>query len=58
MPPKLPLDQVIQGDCLDILSRLQSESIDLVFADPPYNLQFYQELWRPNLTKVEVVNDE
>lgn len=54
----LPLDQIIQGDCLDILKTLPEKSIDLIFADPPYNLQLSQELWRPNLTKVDAVNDD
>ena len=54
---KLPLDQVIQGDCVEILADLPSESIDLVFADPPYNLQLQNDLWRPNHTKVDAVNE-
>jgi modification methylase len=48
---------VIEGDCLDILPALPERSIDLVFADPPYNLQLNQELWRPNMTRVDAVND-
>jgi len=54
---KLPLDQIIQGDCVEILNSLPEKSIDLIFADPPYNLQLSQELWRPNLTKVDAVDD-
>jgi len=54
---KLPLDQILQGDCIEILNSLPEKSIDLIFADPPYNLQLSQELWRPNLTKVDAVND-
>ena len=53
----LPLDQIIHGDCLDMLARLPERSVDLIFADPPYNLQLQQELWRPNLTKVDAVDD-
>ena len=56
-PLDLPLDQVLRGDCRDILPRLPAESVDLVFADPPYNLQLRQELWRPNQTRVDAVND-
>ncbi len=37
---------------------MPAESVDLVFADPPYNLQLRQELWRPNLTRVDAVDDE
>lgn len=55
--PTLPLDQIILGDCLDILERLPAQSVDLIFADPPYNLQLQQALWRPNLTKVDAVDE-
>jgi modification methylase len=54
----LMLDSVIQGNCIEVLSTFPDESIDLIFADPPYNLQLNQELWRPNLTKVDAVDDE
>ncbi len=54
----LPLDQIIHGDCLDVLETLPPRSVDLIFADPPYNLQLQQALWRPNLTKVDAVNDD
>ncbi len=57
MEPKLPLQQILQGDCVEILGELPEKSIDLVFADPPYNLQLQQELWRPNMTRVDAVND-
>lgn len=53
----LPLDQVLQGDCLDLLDTLPEESVDMVFADPPYNLQLNGDLWRPNMTKVDAVSD-
>ena len=54
----LPLDQVLVGDCRQILADLPEDSIDLIFADPPYNLQLEGELWRPNLTKVDAVDDD
>lgn len=54
---KLPIDQILQGDCVETLNSLPEKSIDLVFADPPYNLQLSKELWRPNLTRVDAVND-
>jgi len=54
----LPLDQIIQGDCLEVLQTLPENSIDLIFADPPYNLQLKQELWRPDNTHVDRVDDE
>jgi modification methylase len=53
----LPLDRVIQGDCLELLPKLPPESVDLVFADPPYNLQLSQALYRPNSTEVDGVDD-
>ncbi|MBA4420328.1 MAG: hypothetical protein C0391_04200 [Anaerolinea sp.] len=56
--PILPLDTVIQGDCLVELQKLPAESVDLVFADPPYYLQLAQDLWRPNLTLVDAVDAE
>lgn len=55
--PALPLNQIIEGDCIEVLSKLPDDSIDLIFADPPYNLQLRQPLWRPNMTKVDAVND-
>ncbi|MGW8143617.1 MAG: DNA methyltransferase [Anaerolineales bacterium] len=55
---KLYLDRVIQGNCIEVLKSLPEESIDLIFADPPYNLQLNQELWRPNLTLVDAVDDD
>lgn len=51
------LDTILLGDALDILPTLPRRSVDLVFADPPYNLQLQQELWRPNLTRVDAVDD-
>jgi DNA modification methylase len=54
----LPLDQVLQGDCIEVLSSLPAESVDLIFADPPYNLQLQKELWRPNQTRVARVDDQ
>jgi len=54
---RLPFNQILQGDCVEILASLPEKSIDLIFADPPYNLQLSQELWRPNLTKVDAVDD-
>ena len=55
--PELPLNRILKGDCVEILNSLPENSIDLVFADPPYNLQLQNELYRPNMTKVDAVND-
>jgi modification methylase len=51
------VNRVIVGDCLTELSRLPSASVDLVFADPPYNLQLERDLLRPNNTVVDGVDD-
>jgi site-specific DNA-methyltransferase (adenine-specific)/modification methylase len=55
---RLPLDEIIHGNCIEILSTLPEKSVDLIFADPPYNLQLQNELIRPNQTLVDAVNDE
>lgn len=54
----LPIDQVLQGDNVELLRQLPNRSVDLVFADPPYNLQLQSELRRPNMTLVDAVDDE
>jgi DNA modification methylase len=53
----LPLDQILHGDCIEILEDLPADSVDLIFADPPYNLQLRNDLYRPNRTKVDAVDD-
>ncbi len=53
----LPLDRILPGDCLEVLAALPARSVDLIFADPPYNLQLRQALYRPNMTRVDAVND-
>lgn len=59
MPPSntLPLDQILPGDCIEILNSLPEQSVDLIFADPPYNLQLQQNLFRPNMSLVDAVDD-
>ncbi|MDX1738317.1 MAG: site-specific DNA-methyltransferase [Alphaproteobacteria bacterium] len=58
MKNKLPLNEVLLGDCIELLKSLPDESVDMVFADPPYNLQLKGELHRPNNSKVDAVDDE
>lgn len=53
----LPLDQIVQGDSIEVLASLPDRSVDLVFADPPYNLQLEGALHRPNNSKVDAVDD-
>jgi DNA modification methylase len=56
--PFMRLNTIIQGDCIEELKNLSDNSIDLIFADPPYNMQLENALYRPNNTKVDGVDDE
>ncbi len=51
-------DQIIVGDCIEQLAKLPEKSVDLVFADPPYNLQLGGDLLRPDNSKVDAVDDD
>jgi modification methylase len=57
VPAPLPLNRVLVGDSIAELGKLPEHSIDLVFADPPYNLQLERDLLRPNNTVVDGVDD-
>jgi modification methylase len=50
-------DQVTVGDCVELMNGLAAGSVDLVFADPPYNLQLAGDLLRPNNSRVDGVDD-
>ncbi len=52
------LNHIHHGDCIEILAEMPEQSVDLIFADPPYNLQLRQELRRPNQSLVDAVDDE
>ncbi|MBA4097643.1 MAG: modification methylase [Rhodospirillum sp.] len=54
----LPFDTIMQGDCIAAMNQLPEASVDMIFADPPYNLQLEGELHRPNNTKVDAVDDD
>lgn len=54
----LPKDVILKGNCIDLMKGLPARSVDLIFADPPYNLQLNGDLHRPNNTKVDAVDDE
>ncbi len=56
MPP-LPLDRILIGDCIAMLRTLPTASVDMVFADPPYNLQLGGDLFRPEGGRVDAVDD-
>ena len=52
------MNRIIHGDCIEVLRLLPNESVDLIFADPPYNLQLKKELKRPDNSKVRAVNED
>ena len=52
------LNSILAGDCLEELRKIPSESVDVVFADPPYNLQLGGGLTRPDQSKVDGVDNE
>ncbi len=54
----LKKNQIIYGNSLEILKSFPDKSIDLIFADPPYNLQLKDTLYRPDQTTVEAVTDD
>ncbi|MFB0613251.1 site-specific DNA-methyltransferase [Aurantiacibacter poecillastricola] len=54
----LPLGQILEGDCVAAMRELPDNSVDLVFADPPYNLQLGGDLNRPDGSHVDAVTDE
>ena len=58
LPPSLPLNEILLGDCIANLEKLPPESVDVVFADPPYNLQLEQALTRPDQSLVDAVDDD
>jgi modification methylase len=53
----LEKDVIIQGNCIEVLKTLPSGSVDLIFADPPYNLQLGGDLARPDNSMVDAVDD-
>ena len=55
---KIKKNSIIQGDSLKLLKQIPNKSVDLVFADPPYNLQLKDALYRPDQTTVEAVTND
>ena len=53
----LPIDTILVGDCIKHMNALPAGSVDLIFADPPYNLQLEQGLTRPDQSRVDGVDD-
>jgi modification methylase len=56
--PDLPLGEIIQEDCVAAMARLPDACVDMVFADPPYNLQLGGDLFRPEGSRVDAVDDD
>ena len=52
------IDQILEGECVEVMKSLPAESVDLVFADPPYNLQLGGDLHRPDNSKVSAVDND
>jgi modification methylase len=53
----LPLNTILAGDCIEVMNGLPAASVDLIFADPPYNLQLKGDLHRPDNSRVDAVDD-
>lgn len=51
-------NKILRGDCVEIMNAMPEGSVDLIFADPPYNLQLAGDLLRPDNSKVNGVNQE
>ena len=56
--PDLPLGLIIPGDCVEAMRTLPTDSVDMIFADPPYNLQLGGDLSRPDGSHVDAVTDD
>lgn len=52
------LNTIIKGDCVAALEALPEDSVDVIFADPPYNLQLGGDLHRPDHSKVDAVDND
>jgi modification methylase len=56
--PDLPLNRILESDCIAAMAALPDSSVDMVFADPPYNLQLGGDLFRPEGGRVDAVDDD
>src|SRR6201988_3131445 len=56
-PASPPSPRIVVGDCVAEMTKLPAQSVDLVFADPPYNLQLQGDLKRPDDSRVDAVDD-
>ncbi|ABC24005.1 site-specific DNA-methyltransferase [Rhodospirillum rubrum] len=58
MTDPLRTNRIYQGDSIEVMRSLPSASIDMIFADPPYNMMLGGELLRPDNSRVDGVDDE
>ena len=58
MAKELWLNSVLHGDCIEVMNSLPEGAVDVVFADPPYNLQLKSSLFRPDASEVDAVDDD
>ncbi len=56
--PDLPLGRILDGDCIEAMRSIPTASVDMVFADPPYNLQLGGDLARPDGSHVDAVTND
>ena len=56
--PELPLNSILKMDCIEAMRSLPDACVDMIFADPPYNLQLGGDLHRPDGSQVDAVDDE
>ncbi|GAA4720520.1 site-specific DNA-methyltransferase [Sphingomonas lutea] len=54
----LPFNVILEGDCIEEMAKLPDKSVDMIFADPPYNLQLGGDLFRPEGGRVDAVDDD
>lgn len=53
----MEVNKIYKGNCVDVMKRMPENSVDLIFADPPYNMQLGGDLFRPDRSKVDAVDD-
>ena len=58
MNTKTVLNTIINADCIETMNQLEENSVDVIFADPPYNMQLGEALLRPDNTVVNGVDEE
>ncbi|MEA3387687.1 MAG: site-specific DNA-methyltransferase, partial [Pseudomonadota bacterium] len=58
MAAQIPVDTLLRGDCIAHMAALPDACIDMIFADPPYNLQLGGDLFRPEGGRVDAVDND